>query len=131
MISASGVADTLRLLVPGFVALSAFYRVGLRSKRTDLQWTVWSVLLSAPIVALVSLTGVSDVNQRLAISLALALIGGLLFGWIWNTAASRFEWLQASTDIRAWDTVLTRSDCGAGVDQGRQGLHGPSSVCGQ
>jgi len=49
LVSASDVADTIRLLVPGFVALSVFYWFGLTVKRTDWRWTVWSVVASIPI----------------------------------------------------------------------------------
>ena len=49
MISAEQVADTLRLLVPGFVALKVFYWFGLRTKRADWEWTLWAILISSPI----------------------------------------------------------------------------------
>lgn len=52
MISADQVADTLRLLIPGFVALKIFYWFGQRSKRADWEWTLWAVLVSAPIAVL-------------------------------------------------------------------------------
>jgi uncharacterized protein DUF6338 len=51
MITAEGVADTLRLLIPGFVALKLFYLFGLKTKRSDLEWTLWSVLVAAPLAA--------------------------------------------------------------------------------
>jgi hypothetical protein len=49
VISADEVADTLRLLIPGFVALKLFYWFAQRSKRPDWEWTLWAVLVSAPI----------------------------------------------------------------------------------
>jgi hypothetical protein len=49
MISADDVLATLAFLIPGFVALKVIYWFGQRSKRADWEWTLWSVLLSAPI----------------------------------------------------------------------------------
>ena len=49
MISAVQVADTLALLVPGFVALKIFYWFGQRTKRADWEWALWSILIAAPI----------------------------------------------------------------------------------
>ena len=51
MIDAQQVADTLRLLIPGFVALKVFYWFGQRTKRADWEWALWSVLVAAPIAA--------------------------------------------------------------------------------
>jgi hypothetical protein len=61
MISASDVAATLALLVPGFVFLKVFYMFGQRTKRADWEWTLWSVLVSAPIayVAALAATGIA------------------------------------------------------------------------
>jgi hypothetical protein len=49
MISADDVLATLAFLIPGFVALKVVYWFGQRSKRADWEWTLWSVLVSAPI----------------------------------------------------------------------------------
>jgi hypothetical protein len=49
LITAEQVADTLALLIPGFVALKIFYWFGQRTKRADWEWVLWSVLVSAPI----------------------------------------------------------------------------------
>jgi hypothetical protein len=49
LVTAEDVAATLRLLVPGFVALSVFYWFGLAVKRTDWRWTLWSLVASVPI----------------------------------------------------------------------------------
>src|ERR1700693_792132 len=54
LVSADEVAATLRLVVPGFVALSVFYWFGLAVKRPDWRWTVWSLLASVPLTWLSS-----------------------------------------------------------------------------
>ena len=51
VVTAPQVVDTLRLLVPGFVLLKAFYIVGLRTKRSDAQWVIWSILAAVPVNA--------------------------------------------------------------------------------
>jgi hypothetical protein len=51
MISSDQVEATLAFLIPGFVALKIFYLVGQRTKRADWEWTLWSLLVSAPIGA--------------------------------------------------------------------------------
>lgn len=49
MISADDVLSTLAFLIPGFVALKLIYWFGQRSKRADWEWTLWALLISAPI----------------------------------------------------------------------------------
>jgi hypothetical protein len=40
--------------VPGFVALSVFYWLGLAVKRTNWRWTLWSLVASVPIAYVAS-----------------------------------------------------------------------------
>jgi hypothetical protein len=49
IISADDAASTLAYLVPGFVALSVFYWFGVRIKRPDWLWLIWSLLATVPI----------------------------------------------------------------------------------
>jgi len=49
ILSADDAAATLRLVVPGFVALQVFYWFGLATKRTDWRWLIWSLIASVPI----------------------------------------------------------------------------------
>jgi hypothetical protein len=49
LVSADDVAATLKLLIPGFIALSVFYWFGLAVRRTDWRWTLWSLLTSIPL----------------------------------------------------------------------------------
>jgi len=48
-VSAEDAASTLAYLVPGFVALSIFYWFGVRIKRPDWQWLIWSLIATVPI----------------------------------------------------------------------------------
>jgi hypothetical protein len=48
-VSAEDAAATLAYLVPGFVALSIFYWFGVRIKRPDWLWLIWSLIATVPI----------------------------------------------------------------------------------
>lgn len=72
MITADQVVDTLRLLIPGFVALKVFYVFGQRTKRADWEWTLWSVLLSAPIAG--AATWIAGVVGASTTSLSAAIV---------------------------------------------------------
>lgn len=52
LVSADDVAATLKLLLPGFLALSVFYWFGLAVRRTDWRWLLWSLLASYPLTVL-------------------------------------------------------------------------------
>ena len=124
ILTASAVADTLRLLLPGFVALQFFYRLGPRARHSDFHWTLWSLLVAAPLAAVgfalgpqvttglaragLPYLGASDSSMVAAIFVG--VVGGVIGGVAWRWSARRWVRLQASTDLRAWDTVLTRSD---------------------
>jgi uncharacterized protein YegP (UPF0339 family) len=54
ILTAEQVVQVATVLLPGFVALKILYAFGFRSKRTDLEWAVWSLLGSlalAPLIA--------------------------------------------------------------------------------
>lgn len=67
ILSSDDVVTTLALLIPGFVFLSIFYWFGLRVRRTDWRWIVWSLLAAAPIAWLARLvteqTGASGADR--------------------------------------------------------------------
>lgn len=109
MISASDAADTLRLLVPGFLALKIFYVFGLRTRRSDLEWTLWSVLTAALIAALVD--GVvavvpSFADVRLALALVAGVVTGILLSAAWTAATRYVPWARARASRMAWDVIL-------------------------
>jgi len=106
-VKADDVADTLRLLVPGFVALKVFYLLGLRTKRSDAQWAIWSVLATVPLTALAALIHAPNDNARLGWALAIAVTAGALGSLLWARVLVRWEYLRTRTAIRAWDDVLT------------------------
>ena len=106
-VKAEDVADTLRLLVPGFVALKVFYVLGLRTKRSDAQWAIWSVLATVPLSALAGVIHGPNDNLRLGWALAVAVAAGALGSLVWVKGLARWEYLRTRTAIRAWDNVLT------------------------
>jgi hypothetical protein len=108
LVSAQQVADTLALLVPGFVLVKVFYVFGLQTKRSDAQWVIWSILASAPIAAFTSLvTGGLGAGVTLAVSLLLAVTGGVLLSVAWTRMAAQWPRLLAKQLIRSWDVVLS------------------------
>lgn len=87
-------SDAFLYFFPGFLGLKAFYVFGLRTQRTDLEWGVWSVLLS---VALSALADPIRAGLGIDASAGLyraALVGtglgaGLLLVLVWNSRLIR------------------------------------------
>jgi hypothetical protein len=106
-ITAQQFADTLRLLLPGFVAAKTFYALGLQTKRSDAQWVLWSILAAAPVAYLgdflVPLPGAASLVVQ--VPLAVALGAWLAVGWL--LLSRRWPWLLADQAIRAWDELFT------------------------
>lgn len=63
---------TLRALIPGFLAISAFYWFGLKVKRPDWRWFVWSLLAAVPLSwagsATAEVVGASSANLAQSIN---------------------------------------------------------------
>jgi hypothetical protein len=103
VITAQQVTDTLALLIPGFIALKIFYVFGLQTKRSDAEWALWSILVSAPIAGVTTI--VAGANN-VVVSLVLAvIIGGLLIA-AWRLVAQTWPTLKAKEQIRAWDVIF-------------------------
>lgn len=54
ILTAEEVVAAISYLIPGFIALKIFYVFAFRSKRSDLEWAVWSLLGSAAIAPVTS-----------------------------------------------------------------------------
>jgi len=106
MVSADDVVATLRFLVPGFVALRVFYWLGLRTKRTDLELTLWSLLAAAVIDGLASLFNPGDGLVRLVLALAIAVALGAFGSAAWILATQRWPTLLEDASPTAWEGVL-------------------------
>lgn len=105
MITAEQVQATLAYLVPGFVALKLFAVRGGVSRRTDFEWTLWSVLVAALIGLVLDWLAVAE-GIRLLPSLLLAVVGGLLAILAWDWWVDRHPRTQADESPRAWDFVF-------------------------
>lgn len=110
MITAQQVTDTLALLIPGFLALKLFYVFGLQTKRSDVEWALWSILFSAPIAGLASIVAAAGVHNNLVVSLVLAAITGGVLIIAWRIVARIWPTLNAKEQIRAWDVVFGGDD---------------------
>jgi hypothetical protein len=106
LIKAADVADTVRLLLPGFVALKAYYVFGLRTKRSDAQWVLWSILASVPLGALASYVHAPDDSTHLWLGLGFAVLLGVGLGVLWTRLAQRWATLRALSSTRVWDSVV-------------------------
>jgi hypothetical protein len=105
--SADKFADTLRLLAPGFVLMKTFYFFGLRTRRSDAQWALWSLITAAAISAAAEWMGIPK-NDRLWYAFLIAVGGGVILALVWNALAELYPALQAGESIRAWDIVFQR-----------------------
>jgi hypothetical protein len=106
-VSAVEAQATLAYLVPGFVALKLFYIVGLRTRRSDLSWTVLSVAAAAALNGIVAYVGVADFSWRIAWATVLGLVLALVAGWIWRKIRERpaARRIKESFDRQAWDAL--------------------------
>ncbi len=109
LVSADQVADTLRLVVPGFLAAKAFYLVGLRTKRSDAQWVIWSLIAAVPITALANFVHPGRDSLNLVISFAVGIVGGAVAGLLWSLLVRAWPSLKGDASLRAWDIILSRN----------------------
>jgi hypothetical protein len=109
----AAIEATLRFLAPGFVAIKVFSQFGLRSKRSDLELTVWSVVAAWALNLLVAIPGPFasiNVNVRLLTALALAGIFGFAFAWAWRQVWQRSYRARAAVSSRVWNFAFVRSN---------------------
>jgi hypothetical protein len=111
LVTASQVADTLRLLVPGFLAAKAFYLFGLRTKRSDAQWLIWSLIAAVPVTAVANQLLPTHGNDlaNLLLSFALGIGGGIAAGYLWRLTIRVWPRANAEAATRAWDILLSRN----------------------
>jgi Family of unknown function (DUF6338) len=103
--SASDLRDTLLLLVPGFLALKIFAWRGFQARRTDLEWTLWSLLVAGLINGALTLAQL-PAQAIFATSVVVAVALGFALGAIWQLWAKRRPHALAPVVTRAWDVVL-------------------------
>jgi len=108
LVTAGQVADTLRLLVPGFVMMKTFYVFGLQTKRSDAQWVIWSLLAAVPVVAVADFFHPAADAPNFVLALLLGILGGVALSWLWKLLALAWPKLAAGASMRAWDVVFGR-----------------------
>jgi Family of unknown function (DUF6338) len=107
LVSAAQVADTLRLLLPGFVALKLFYLFGPRTKRGIGEWSLLSILATVPINLVATRFRANDDDLRFGIAVAIAVGSGAVAGMLYSVAWRRLTWVQFSSSARMWDYVMS------------------------
>jgi hypothetical protein len=107
LVTTAQVADTLRLLLPGFALMKTFYVLGLQTKRSDAQWVIWSIAAAAPVVFTTDLLFPGHHGLLwLAGALAVAMLIGALLALMWTGIARVAPRVAADQTIRAWDNVF-------------------------
>ena len=105
------------LLAPGFVALKVFYLLGAQRRRSQWEWTTWSVIASLPITGAASLLRTSiplasttPDPWETALGLLLGVEFGALMASLWlyvRRSDSRLpEVLRMAFGASAWDEAL-------------------------
>lgn len=88
--------------------MKVFYQLGLRTKRSDAQWALWSILVADPIQFVAGLVPGLPGASSLLVAIPLSIILGGLLALLWRAAIARFPGLEADQAIRAWDVVFER-----------------------
>ena len=87
--------------------MKVFYFFGLRTRRTDPQWFIWSVLLSAPIAAVRAWLGrPSDRLDGVLVAVLVALVFGVVSVWAWRQVVVIWPALRVMATVGAWDSVF-------------------------
>jgi hypothetical protein len=103
--SAADIRDTLTFLIPGFVCMKLFYQFGLRTKRSDAQWALWSILAAAPIRWLAEMT-TGEEQTRTLLTFLWAIAAGLLLALGWQLLVRAVPAVAIDHAVRAWDIVF-------------------------
>lgn len=112
MTSLDDAAATLRVVVPGFLALRVFYWRGLRTQRTDLELVLWSLVLSVPLYWAALLVRPEDDTLTLAAAALWAVLAGEIGAQAWRLVVHLWPWWREYMVATAWDGVLARPEGG-------------------
>ncbi len=87
--------------------MKVFYFYGLHTRRSDPQWFMWSVLLSAPVAAFRAWLGLAA-NDIVGVAVAaiLGLLGGIATIWVWRRTVDVWPRLRVTATVGAWDSVF-------------------------
>src|SRR5207253_488950 len=96
---------------PGFLATSVFYWFGLRTKRSEGEWVIWSLLAAAPVnavaLALAARVGIKG-DSVLGLALGLGVVLGALLIVAWKVTLRAQPQIARGIAIRAWDDIFGR-----------------------
>jgi hypothetical protein len=111
MISPDDIVATITFLVPGFVALKWFYWFGLKTKRSDLEWTLWS-LVAAALIGVVAdqfwplpADATTVTPDRLIGSLILGVGLGVLLTVGWDILRALLPNIELDAGLQAWGVL--------------------------
>jgi hypothetical protein len=128
MITAEQAGATILLLLPGFVALKIAYWVGIRVKRSEIEWILWSLLAAALIAAAVDYFRPTEDGVRVALSFAAAVILGIMLAMAWRLLLQIRPGLAWTVESRAWPVIASAEWVVIGLTDGRQVAGHPSRI---
>lgn len=105
--SADEIKATLAYLVPGFVALKVFYVLGLRTRRTDFDWTILSIATAAVLNYAIAMFGVTDPLAQSIDALGVGIVVAAVGAWVWRRFAAH-RWGRLF-ERQAWDAAFDGS----------------------
>jgi hypothetical protein len=108
MTSLEEAAATLRVVIPGFLALRVIYWRGLWTQRTDLELILWSLVASVPIYAAAQRVRPEDDMGTFALAVMFALAAGWIVAETWRALVRRRPGLREFVVPTAWDAVVGR-----------------------
>ncbi len=104
-------------LAPGFLALKLFYLFGAQRKRSEWEWTTWSIIASLPLTGIASLLrdqsaiqrtapDALDTAYRLLVAVALGSLVASAWQYVRRSSHHRAAQLRTEFGSSAWDEAL-------------------------
>jgi hypothetical protein len=112
MTSLEEAAATLRVVIPGWLALRVFYARALPTRRSDLELVLFGLVFSLPIYWLAAVFLPHNETGALVLALLIGALAGELAARLWWWAIRRRPELRVRFVPTAWDAVLARPEGG-------------------
>lgn len=112
MTSLDDAAATLRVVIPGFLALRVIYWRGLRTQRTDLELILWSLVASVPLYAAALWVRPADDLATFGLAALFAVAAGWVLAENWRALIRRRPEYREYVVATAWDAVIGRPEGG-------------------
>lgn len=108
MTSLDEAAATLRVVVPGWLALRVFYARAFPTRRSDLELVLFGLVFSLPISWVASLFELGDETVTLLLALVLGALAGAVSAEVWRLAIRTWPSLWVRFVPTGWDAYIGR-----------------------